>query len=117
MPNVFIPGLVVPKARPRFNTHTGRVYTDPKYKDYLEMATDVVALFHKGDPISDEVAVVMAFSPRGVDVTYEAATTPVAWTGRKGDLDNMVGSIMDAMQKGGALSNDRNVVSIMAWVE
>ena len=117
MPNVFIPGLVVPKARPRFNTHTGRVYTDPKYKAYLEMATDVVALYHRGDPIMQEVAVVMKFTPEGVDVTYEAATAAATWTSRKGDLDNMVGSVMDAMQKGGALSNDRNVVSIMAWVE
>ena len=35
MPSLFIPGIVVPKARPKFNTRTGNVYTDPPYKAYL----------------------------------------------------------------------------------
>lgn len=117
MRTIFIPGLVVPKARPRFNRQTGHVYTDPDYKAYLQMATDVVAIYHKGDPITDDVVTLMEFTPAGVTVSYEPSIHEVSWSGRKGDLDNMVGSVMDALQKGGAIANDRNVVGLSAWVE
>ena len=117
MPSLFIPGIVVPKARPRFNTRTGNVYTAPPYAAYLEMARDVVALSTRGDPIPDDIILALEFSEKGVEVTYEPAIHTVEWTSRKGDIDNMGGSIMDALQQGGAITNDKNVVGLNAWVE
>ena len=117
MNTILIPGHVVPKARPRFNTATGRAYTDPKYRDYLEMAAQIIAIEHKGDPLEGPLYVKTSFNADGVTVSYRPTLFIPQWTARRADIDNLAGSILDALQQGGAIKNDKNVVSLAAVIE
>lgn len=117
MRTIVIPGRVVPKARPRFNRATGTAYTDPKYRDYLDMASTIIAIEHKGDPLEGPLQVMAKFNAKEVSVSYGRSLLIPQWTGRRGDLDNLAGSILDSLEQGGAIENDRNVVSLTAWVE
>ena len=114
---ILIPGHVVPKARPRFNRNTGRAYTDPKYRDYLEMAAQVIAIEHKGDPLEGPLDVIAIFNADGVTVQYGPSAGRQEWTARRADIDNLAGATLDALQQGGAIKNDKDVVSLFAWVE
>ena len=109
-----IPGGVVPKARPRFNSKTGRAYTDPRYRAWLDMASETVAWTLRKPMMDGPVIVRLAFAPTGVDVAVMDAS-PVSYAGRRGDVDNMAGSCLDALQFGGAITNDHNVVRLEAW--
>ncbi len=117
MNTIVIPGHVVPKTRPRFNSATGRAYTDSKYRDYLEMAATIIAIEHKGDPLEGPLYVQTRFNAEGVTVNYRASLFKPEWTGRRGDIDNLAGSILDALQQGGAIKNDKDVVSLAAVIE
>lgn len=117
MRTIVIPGSVVPKARPRFNRATGTTYTAPKYRDYLDMASTIIAIEHKGDPLEGPLQVSAKFNADGVTVSYGRSFRIPQWTTRRGDLDNLAGSILDSLQQGGAIANDRNVVSLTAWIE
>ena len=117
MTTIYIPGHVVPKARPRFNRVTGTAYTDPKYRDYLNMAAQVIAIEHKGDPLEGPLYVKTRFNADGVTVTYRPSLFTPAWTARRADIDNLAGSILDALQQGGAIKNDKDVVSLQAVIE
>lgn len=111
---LYIPGPVVPKARPRFNSNTGRAYHAPRYRDWLDMATDTVAIMHRGAPLEGPTLIRVAFTPAGADIAYMPCS-PVQYKGRRGDIDNMAGSCLDALQKGGAIANDCQVVKLEAW--
>lgn len=112
---VFIPGRVVPKARPRFDPRSGRAYTEGRYADWLEMASQTVALTLRQPLIDSPVFVRTAFSPGGVEVAILEAPKP-AYRGVRGDIDNMTGSVFDALQKGFALVNDHRVVRSESWI-
>ena len=109
-----IPGPVVPKARPRFDPRSGRAYTEQRYADWLDMATQTVALLHRGAPMDGNLLLRTAFTPAGVEVAIMGCS-PVEYKGRRGDLDNMTGSVMDALQKGGAIVNDSKIVRLESW--
>ena len=111
---LIIPGRVVPKARPRFDPRTGHAYHATRYRDWLDMATQTVALMHRGPPIEGPTLLRVAFSPAGADVAI-LGCSPVEYQGRRGDLDNMIGSVMDALQHGGAIENDSQIVKIEGW--
>ena len=73
MNTILIPGHVVAKARPRFNRTTGNAYTEPKYRGYLEMAAQIIAIEHKGDPLEGPLYVQTRFNADGVTVSYRAS--------------------------------------------
>ena len=117
MNTIVIPGHVVPKARPRFNRVTGTAYTDPKYRDYLNMAAQVIAIEHRGAPLEGPLYVQTRFNKEGVTVSYRPSILRPEWTARRSDIDNLAGSILDALQQGGAIKNDKDVVSLAAVIE
>ncbi len=117
MNTIVIPGHVVPKARPRFNRATGTAYTDPKYRDYLKMAAQVIAIEHRGAPLEGPLYVKTRFDADGVTVTYRPSLFTPTWSARRADIDNLAGSILDALQQGGAIVNDKDVVSLAAVIE
>jgi Holliday junction resolvase RusA-like endonuclease len=101
-----IPGRVTPKARPRFDPRSRRAYTQANYKDWLEMAAQTVALdMRHAEPATGPAILRVAFNATGVEWGLENT-----YVGERryhqGDLDNLVGSVMDALQKGGAIKND-----------
>ena len=112
---LILPGRVVPKARPRFDPRTQRAYTDPKYRDWLDMASDVVALTLRKPMMGGPLLLRAAFTSAGVEVVI-ADATPVEWKGTRGDLDNLTGSVMDALQQGGAIVNDRDIIKLETWI-
>lgn len=111
---IIIPGPVVPKARPRFDPRSGRAYHNDRYRNWLDMASDTVAILHRGDPLDGPTLIRIAFTPAQADIAYMPCS-PVEYKGRRGDLDNMIGSCLDALQHGGAIENDSQVVRIEGW--
>jgi Holliday junction resolvase RusA-like endonuclease len=109
-----IPGRVVPKARPRFDPRSGRAYTEPRYRDWLDMAAQTVAYTLRKPMLDGPLLLRCALSPEGVEVAVMPCS-PVEWTGRRPDLDNAIGSVMDALEQGGAVANDRHIVRVEGW--
>ena len=109
-----IPGRVVPKARPRFDPRSGRAYTPKAYRQWLEMASDTVALTLRKPMMDGPLLLRTAFTPSGVEVAVMDCA-PVEWKGRRGDLDNLTGSVMDALERGDAIANDRHIVRLESW--
>ena len=114
--NLIIPGRVVPKARPRFDPRTSRAYTEKRYADWLQMASETVAYTLRKPDLSGPLMVRMAFDPSGVEVEV-LPCSPVSYPGTRGDIDNMAGSVLDALEHGGAYRNDRHVVRLEAWFQ
>lgn len=111
---LLIPGRVVPKARPRFDSRSGRAYTEPRYRDWLDMAADVVALTLRKPMMDGPLGLRCSFTPAGIEVVV-MDTSPVEWRGRRPDLDNALGAVMDSLQQGGAVRNDRDFVKLEGW--
>ncbi len=106
-----IPGRPVPKARPRFKRSTGKPYPDPKAKAYENMvATE--SLRYSGQ-FTGPVRVSMWFAPKGVRVMVEDVED--VRVGLKADLDNLIKSLLDGMQKASVFTDDRQVQQIQAW--
>ena len=112
--NLIIPGRVVPKARPRFDPRTGRAYTDPYYRAWLNMAAETAGWTLRTPRLEGPLLLRCALSPNQVEVEV-LPCSPVAWTGVRADLDNAVGAVMDAMQQGGVVVNDRDFVRVETW--
>ena len=113
---LIIPGRVVPKARPRFDPRSSRAYTPKNYADWLDMASQYVALALGKPRMAGPLMVRCAMSPAGVEVAI-MGTTPVEYKGRRGDIDNMAGSVLDALQQGAAIENDSQVVRLETWFQ
>jgi Holliday junction resolvase RusA-like endonuclease len=108
-----IPFAGKPKARPRVKEGS------PTYmpKDYVEWK-DRVAEFvgYSGlrkRAMSGDVRVVMVFGPDSIEVEIEPSMTERP-KGVRGDLDNLAGGLLDALQDAGLLPNDRHVVDLEA---
>ena len=113
---LYIPGKVVPKARPRFDPRSGRAYTPQRYAEWLDMASQTVALTLRKPMMDGPLLLRTAFTPAGVEVAIMDCA-PIEYKGRRGDLDNMTGSVMDALESGGAIVNDRDIVRIETWFQ
>lgn len=86
----WLPGKVSPKARPRFNS--GQAYLPQNYRQWKKDAL-VEVLCQLGD---------------GADLPLTTAQVEVSLTGKhRGDLDNIVGSILDVLVEAGVLVDDR----------
>lgn len=93
-----IGGVPVPKARPRFDTRRGRVYTPESTK----LAEDLLATLMQLQ--------LVALGPAEVAVEIEFAFS----SRRSGDLDNCAKLVLDALQKARVIDNDRQVRQL--WI-
>ena len=111
---VEIPLKAVPKARPRV-VHAGHVYMPAHYMAWREafVANLQAQRITHAKPLlgSMKLWVRVSGDTIGVNLTPTEAVRP---TGVRGDLDNLVGAIMDALQDAGVYLNDAQVVSIDA---
>lgn len=114
--NLIIPGRVVPKARPRFDPRSGRAYTEKKYADWLSMASETVAWTLRKPGLDGPLLLRCALSPEQVELEV-LPCSPVEWTGRRPDLDNALGAVMDSLEQGGAVTNDREIVRVEGWFQ
>jgi Holliday junction resolvase RusA-like endonuclease len=84
-------GRIIPKARPRLSY--GHAYTPKNYKDWKANAIGQLALQYGGLP------------------PINKATVSVEIGGKhRGDADNILGSVMDALVQAGVLVDDRLTV-------
>ena len=111
---VTIPGKITPKARPRFDSRSGRAYTPHDYAEWLDSASQIVALTLRKPMLTGPLLLRCAISPDQTEIAVMPCS-PITYKGRRGDLDNMIGSLADALQKGGAINNDRDIVRIEGW--
>ena len=86
MTKIFIPGIAVPKQRPRV-TRNG-TFMPMRYLNYQQ---EVVNAFNDLDP---------------VDLPMHLHCLFINFV--RGDLDNLIGSIMDGMVKSGFIANDNH---------
>ncbi len=114
--HLILPGPVVPKARPRFDSRSRRAYTSKRYAEWLAMASEYVALTRRGASFDGNLALSLAFAPGGVEVLLSSASPVRRHLGTMGDIDNLAGSVMDALQLGELIANDRQIVKLTAWI-
>jgi len=99
MPAVVIPGRPVPKGRPRIGT-SGTVYTPKPTRDY-EQAVAWAVRASRGRVEGD----------CEVFITIRGKT-------QRGDIDNIAKALLDGLEKGGGITNDRQVVRLdVRWVQ
>lgn len=101
-------GEPVAKARPRFNSRTGAVYTHDKTKTYEEfLKLSAHAQMRGKKPLEGAIcAEIMAFFKPAKRETRDYPT-------KKPDIDNIIKSVLDGLN-GIAYADDKQVVSVSA---
>jgi len=104
---VIIPYAPMPKKRPRV-TKNG-TYMPPEYVEWRTNVAEVLAL--QGVRLEGRVKLTVVFGKKQMWVTVTETT--MTRHGRA-DIDNLTGSLMDALQDSGVIANDRDVVTTIA---
>ena len=109
----FIEMRAVPKQRPRITK--GRAYMDPAY---MEARKEFGVLLRSLNPPKFEgpVSVAMAFMETGVLLTIFPRDDSKRAKYNRGDIDNLVGFVMEVMEDRGVIKNDRDVLELHATV-
>lgn len=110
---IIIPGVPVPKARPRV-TRGGFTYTPKKTRDYEQLVKDIYSL--KGEYLGESaiVAEIDLYFP--IPKSYLKKRRQAILNGeekyiKKPDLDNCIKSILDALN-GIAYKDDSQIIEI-----
>lgn len=116
-----VPGQPIPKGRPRASVRGGRVHmrTPPRtvaYEDAVAWAARAVCRapldMVDGAPVPLAVCVVAVLARVG-RLDKRGLTAGRVWAhGSTADADNIAKAVLDGMQRGGALANDRHVVDV-----
>lgn len=104
----FIPIRPLAKERPRA-TRTGHVYTPKRTAQYEKKVAEAYdgPLF----PADHTVEVALSFSDKGTNIHITATKNPEWKASLRGDIDNYVKSILDALN-GVAWEDDKQIVEI-----
>lgn len=99
-------GHIIPKARPNFDSRSGRAYHKKSYTEWLDDAGWQVksqrrGVVHRG-PL--KIKIVVSGDAAAIRIEEIDDSRP---TGVQGDLDNIAGSILDALQAGGIIEDDK----------
>ena len=99
-----VPGRVIGKGRPRLNSYTGIVYTPTRTKDYESLVEQYFLLKYPRFKVLEgriKVSIIAYFSipktTKKADIN-EMLENNISPT-RKPDIDNIVKSILDSMNK------------------
>ena len=112
-----IPSAPVPKSRPRFNTNTGRAFTDDKTRIF----ENIVSLAYGARYYFDDeyIRIKMKFKFE-VPKSYSKKKRIEALEGKirptKADIDNYIKSVLDGLNKK-AFKDDRYVYAVLAEKE
>ena len=115
--NFIIPSAPVPKSRPRFNTNTGRAFTDDKTRIF----ENIVSLAYGARYYFDDeyIRIKMKFKFE-VPKSYSKKKRIEALEGKirptKADIDNYIKSVLDGLNKK-AFKDDRYVYAVLAEKE
>ncbi len=109
-----IPWRARPKKRPRV-TRRG-TYMPKDYREWKSNVADYLAAVWKPKPPLDSpVAVEIVMRSDRIEV--QIIELDELWRRPKylrGDIDNLAGGVLDAMQEAGVISDDRHVVKLRA---
>ena len=104
----FIPVRPLAKERPRA-TRTGHVYTPKRTAQYEKKVADA----YTGPliPADHTVEVSLSFSKEGTHIVVTATKNPDWKSSLRGDIDNYVKSILDALN-GVAWEDDKQIIEL-----
>lgn len=112
---LFIPVRAVPKERPKVHrggAHYSKRYTNFRNDVMLSLREQGVELSGIDYPVSMEVS----FKTSGFHLQLRPVSTIYGGIARpthvRGDADNMAGGVMDALQDGRILSDDKHVLEL-----
>lgn len=112
---LWVASLAVPphaKGRPRV-TRTGRAYTPATTREWEREAAHLANLQWRGEPLQEPCSIDVDFwHPRPQRLRWKTKPMPAQWWGGRGDVDNLLKAILDALQLGCILDDDRHVVSL-----
>jgi Holliday junction resolvase RusA-like endonuclease len=103
---------VKPQAASRPRVTAGHAYYPARYQSWLKVAAAEIQSRWKGRPLEGPVHVSVFFQPDQIIVDIEE----VARTHRgpiRGDLDNLLKPVLDALVRGGVLGDDRQVEGLV----
>ena len=109
-----IPSSPVPKSRPRFNTNTGRAFTDDKTRIFENIVSLAYGARHYFDDSYIRIRMKFKFE---VPKSYSKKKRIEALEGKirptKADIDNYIKSVLDGLN-GKAFKDDRYIYAILA---
>lgn len=112
-----IPSAPVPKSRPRFNTNTGRAFTDDKTRIFENIVSLAYGTRHYFDDNYIRIRMKFKFE---VPKSYSKKKRIDALEGKirptKADIDNYIKSVLDGLN-GKAFKDDRYIYAILAEKE
>ena len=112
-----IPSSPVPKSRPRFNTNTGRAFTDDKTRIFENIVSLAYGARHYFDDSYIRIRMKFKFE---VPKSYSKKKRIEALEGKirptKADIDNYIKSVLDGLN-GKAFKDDRYIYAILAEKE
>lgn len=114
MTTVRLEGHIVPKARPNFDGRSGRAYHAKGYSDWLEDAGWQVKAQRRGRTHEGPVTIKIVLAGEKAAIRVEDAE-PTRPKGVQGDIDNIAGSVLDALEAGGIITNDKQATRLEVW--
>ena len=112
-----IPSSPVTKARPRFNTRTGRAFTDDKTRIFENIVSLAYGSRHYFDDSYIRVRIKFKFE---IPKSYSKKKRLEAIEGKirptKADIDNYIKAVLDGLNKN-AWEDDRHIIGILAEKE
>ena len=112
-----IPSAPVPKSRPRFNTNTGRAFTDDKTRIFENLVSLAYGARHYFDDSYIRIRMKFKFE---IPKSYSNKKRKDALEGKirptKADIDNYIKSVLDGLNKK-AFKDDRYVYAVLAEKE
>ncbi len=112
-----IPSAPVPKSRPRFNTNTGRAFTDDKTRIFENLVSLAYGARHYFDDSYIRIRMKFKFE---VPKSYSKKKRIEALEGKirptKADIDNYIKSVLDGLN-GRAFKDDRYIYAVLAEKE
>lgn len=112
-----IPSAPVPKSRPRFNTNTGRAFTDDKTRIFESLVSLAYGARYYFDDNYIRIRMKFKFE---VPKSYSKKKRIDALEGKirptKADIDNYIKSVLDGLN-GKAFKDDRYIYAILAEKE
>ena len=112
-----IPTAPIPKSRPRFNTNTGRAFTDNKTRVFENIVSLAYGTRHYFDDSYIRIRMKFKFE---IPKSYSKKKRIEALEGKirptKADIDNYIKSVLDGLNKK-AFKDDRYVYAVLAEKE
>lgn len=109
---LIIPGVPVPKGRPRV-TRSGHAFTPKRTRDYESKVAMIAASEHEGAPFTGPLEVsVVAYLPKPKK-PKEKLSVPMIRSPNNGDVDNYSKAALDAIE-GIVFENDSQIIQLTA---